>query len=370
MDFDLEWHQEELRRAARGLLAERCTATALAAWEDGPAGFSHELYREMGELGWLALGHGETGGALTDVVELAVLYEELGRAAVPGPHFWSSLVAGHLVGALDGERGWRDALTSGTRIATVAVDEPESGCEPATLRLAATPDGTGVRLNGVKAFVPWAAAADTLLVLARTGAGPEDLTFFAVPRDAPGLVIEDVPMLSGERSAFVHCTEVRLGADRRLGQPGSGWTAWRALLPAATVMQAAELTGIAEAALELGVQYAKDRIAFGKPIGAFQAIQHKCAEMAADRDGARFLMYEAVCLLNEGRGDDPRVLLAKAFAAGAAHRVTKEAHQIYAAAGFVRTHPLNFYYRRAKGLETSLGDLSDHLERVAAALSA
>ena len=369
MDFDLEWHQEELRRAARNLLAARCTLNALVAWEDSAEGFSPELYREMAGLGWLALGHDGPGGQVTDIIELAVLYEEFGRAALPGPHFWSSLVAGRLIRGLGGDAGWRESLTAGSRIATVAIDEPGSDRDPATLRLRAVPDGPGVRVDGVKSFVPWAKSADTLLVLVRTGEGASDLTFYAVRTDAPGVEIEEVPMLSAEKSAFVHFHDVRVSPTSRLGLPGSGWPAWQALLPALSAIQAAELTGIADAALELAVQYAKDRVAFGKPIGAFQAIQHKCAEMAADRDGARFLTYEAVCLLNEGQGDDPRVLLAKVFASAAARRVTKEAHQIYAAAGFVRAHPLNFYYRRAKGLELSLGNPEDQLERVAALLA-
>lgn len=366
MDFDLDWTQEELRRSARKLLGERVSLNDLVAWEDGPDGFSRELYREMGELGWLALGHTGAPGEVSDPIELAVLYEEIGRAALPGPHFWSSFVAGHLVGSLGGDRAWHEALTTGTQTATVAIDELSSSCEPSSVRITALRSGAGTKLNGTKVFVPWASAADTILVLARTGDAPTDLTFFAVPTDRRGVEIEDVPMLSGERTGFVHLRDVTV--DGPLGSVGSGWAAWRALLPAATVIQAAELTGIAEAALELGVQYAKDRIAFGKPIGTFQAIQHKCAEMAADRDGARFLTYEAICLLNEGQGDDPRVLLAKVFASGAAHRITKEAHQIYAAAGFVRLHALNFYYRRAKGLETTLGDSDDQLELAARAL--
>ncbi|HVC77881.1 MAG TPA: acyl-CoA dehydrogenase family protein [Candidatus Micrarchaeaceae archaeon] len=369
MDFDLEWHQEELKRTAREYLTRQCTLDNLLEWEESATGYSQSIYREMGELGWLALGHSGAPGEVTDIIELGILYEEFGRAALPGPHFWSSFLAGHLVAALGGSGEWVEALAAGRRIAAVAVDEVESSGDPDTLRLTAKLVGADFRLDGTKAFVPWASAADTILVLARTGNEAGHLTFFAVPVDADGVELEDVPMLSGEKAAFVHMNSVRLPAHAQLGDLGSGWSRWRDLLTAATVVQAAQLTGIAEAALELAVQYARERIAFGKPIGSFQAIQHKCAEMAADRDGARFLTFEAECLINEGHSSDPRVLMARAFAAGAAHRVTKEAHQIFAAAGFVRTHPLNFLYRRLKGIETSLGDVDDHLERTVAALT-
>jgi alkylation response protein AidB-like acyl-CoA dehydrogenase len=162
---------------------------------------------------------------------------------------------------------------------------------------------------------------------------------------------------------------VVLPPDSLLGPHNRGWTIWEQVLPLAAVLQAAELVGLADAALEIGVEYAKLRVAFGRPIGAFQAIQHKCADMLSDTDAARYLTYEAVCLLNAGQADAPPVAMAKPFAATAARRVTKEAHQILAGVGFTLDHRLNYYYRRAKSIELALGDVDAHLERVAERLA-
>jgi alkylation response protein AidB-like acyl-CoA dehydrogenase len=162
----------------------------------------------------------------------------------------------------------------------------------------------------------------------------------------------------------VWLSHVRLEDDARLGSVDPGY-ALRSIAPTVNVAQSAELVGLSERALEIAVQYAKDRVAFGHPIGSYQAVQHMCAEMLADVDAARFLVFQAACLVNSGSADDPRVPMAKAFAAAAARRVTKSAHQILAGAGFVLEHPLNFYYRRVKGIEAAFGDANYQLDAVA-----
>ena len=363
LDLSLQWHQEELARTARDLLADYSTLEALTEAESGPMGFSSEAHRRMGDLGWLELGlPGGEAGVDADAVDMIVLYEELGRAAMPGPHFVCQLAA-RLLGHFDpgDDSGLVEDIVGGRRIASVALYEPLGDMTPVST-IAEEAVG-GYLLSGAKSFVPYAAGADVILVLADTDAGPG---FFIVEPGLPGVRVEVMPTLSGERQHSVELDRVQVDQAARL--PGSAFGAVGAALPGARLAQAAELVGLAHAALEMAVEYAGNRVAFGHPIGSYQAIQHKCAEMVADRDAARYLTYQAACLLNDGMSADPRVTMAKAFASGAARRVTKEAHQIFGGAGYVLDHRLNFYYRRAKGIEMSLGGADELLDEIAGRL--
>lgn len=362
LDFSLEWHQKELRRSAREFLAAYSTLEALTEAEQDGHGFSREAHRRIGRLGWLELGMVfDPSGPPDDAVDLVVLHEELGRAALPGPHFICWL-AGRLLRFLEPARRHRllSDLLGGERVVTVALYEPGGEMTPVATVAEETPGG--YRLSGIKSFVPYASAADVILMLAMAGTGEPD--FFIVDRRDPGVALEALKTLSGERQHRLAVDNVEVADCARVGQPGSALAAIESVLPAARLAQAAELVGLADAAVEMAVEYAKTRVAFGRPIGSYQAIQHKCADMVADRDAARFLTYQAACLYNQGQPADPRVTMAKAFAAGAARRVTKEAHQIFAGAGFVLDHRLNFYYRRAKGIEMFLGSSGELLDEI------
>ena len=362
LDFSLEWHQKELRRIAREFLPAYSTLEALTEAEQNEHGFLREAHCRMGRLGWLELGEvSDPSGPPDDAVDLVVLYEELGRAALPGPHFICWL-AGRLLRFL--EPAGRERLTSslrrGDQLVTVALYEP--GGEMTPVATVAKEISGGYRLSGIKSFVPYASAADFILIPAMSRTGYLDF-FIVDPRD-PGVALEALHSLSGERQHRLVIDNVEVAACARVGDPGSALAAIESVLPAARLAQAAELVGLADAALEMAVEYSKNRVAFGRPIGSYQAIQHKCADMVADRDAARFLTYQAACLYNQGLRDDPRLTMAKAFAAGAARRVTKAAHQIFAGAGFVLDHRLNFYYRRAKGIEMALGSSAELLDEV------
>jgi alkylation response protein AidB-like acyl-CoA dehydrogenase len=367
VDFALTPRQQELQRAARALLAGACTVEQLQAAESSADGFSRETYRALAQRGWLELGVRGLERAPETFLDLVVLYEEFGRAALPGPHFVSTILGGWLLGRWGGEahRSRLDALAGGEQIATVAVYEEEAGYDAGSVHLSARFDGSAAVLSGRKLFVPFASTADVLVVLARTGPAPEQLTFFVVPSATPGLALTPLRTMSGEPQFDVEFHHVRVGRDVSLGALDSGWVAWQSILPAATVLQAVELVGLADTALDMAVEYAKRRVAFGRPIGSFQAIQHLCAEMVSDRDAARFLTYQAACLIAAGEPARPEVAMAKAFAAAAARRVTKGAHQVYAAAGYVLTNRLSFYYRRAKAVELALGDVGEQLAIVA-----
>lgn len=367
MNFGLEWHQEALKTAARNYFTKTCTLENLLAAEASDIGFSLSAYREMGQLGWLRLGLPSDKGGTDDLVDAVVLYEEFGKAALPGPHFVSACLGGQLLACLgdDNQQDLLEMVASGERITTVALYEETAGYDLASVKLTAEIYDDHVILNGCKLFVPFAHVADFLIVLARTGAQPEEFTFYIVPAKISGLEMMPLKTLSGEKQFEVKFADVKLGKEATLGPLNRAWAAFQSILPGATVLQAAELVGIADAALEMAVAYAKERIAFGRPIGSFQAIQHKCADMVTERDAARFLTYQAACLINMRQPSRPEVPMAKAFAATAARKVTKEAHQIFAGAAYIMQNRLNFYYRRAKGIELFLGDVSEVLRLVA-----
>lgn len=368
MDFELEWHQEELKRTARSFLERKCSVENLLAAHESEAGFSMDTYREMGELGWFQLGlRGDHGGS-DDLIDALVLFEEFGRAALGGPHFVSAFVAAPILADLDVSNCHADLLAdiiSGQRIATIALYEETGGYTPESVQLTARQEGQQFKLNGQKFFVPYAHAADHMMVLARTGVGADELSWFIVPREMSGLELELVDTVSGEKQGIISFGEVSLPAEALLGLIHGGWAAFGDMQPRLSVLQAAELVGLMERAFEMALDYSRERVAFGRPIGAFQAIQHKCADMVTDRDAARFLTYQAACLINEGRMIESEVSMAKAFAAEAARRVTKEAHQIYAGAGYITQNRLHFYYRRAKGIELLFGDTREQLNLVA-----
>jgi alkylation response protein AidB-like acyl-CoA dehydrogenase len=364
MDFSLEWHQQQLQEVARDFLAEHCAHARLRELEAGELGYSRETYRAMAELDWHELA---VGDADEDLIDLVVLYEQFGRAALPGPHFGSTVLAGPLLAgsAQPGHGALRARLASGDAVLAVALYEESAGYDPESVTLRVAEDGDGFVLDGRKMFVPYALGAEALLVLARTGEAPDALSFLLVPADADGLELTALRAMSNDRLFQVDLTGVRVGADALVGERDGGWAALQAQLPRATVLQAAELVGLADAAFDQAVAYTKVRIAFGRPIGAFQAIQHKCADMLSDRDAARFLVYQAAVLVNLGRGHEAEVAMAKAFAVDASRRVCKEAHQIYGGHGFVLENPLNYFYRRQKVLELMLGDHGEQLDRVA-----
>jgi alkylation response protein AidB-like acyl-CoA dehydrogenase len=373
MDFSLQWHQEELRRTAREFLAAAFPLDRLRAAEDSPPGYFGEVHQQMGQLGWLQLGALPKDGGTEDIVDLVVLYEALGRAAAPGPHFVSGFLATQILGRSAINQSQSDVLAQlgeGTAVVTVALYEDSAGYDAASVQLRARMDAGGVSLSGTKEFVPYVLGAQAILTLARTGDAPDDLTFVLVPTGAPGVQVLPLQTMGNDRLFRVSFADVQLPREALVGAPGGAWTTLSSIVPTACTLQAAELVGLSDMAFEMALDYARQRIAFGRPIGAFQAIQHKCADMVADRDAARFMTYQAACLLNVGNDGRSEVLMAKAFAAAAARRVTKESHQIFGGAGYILEHKVNFYYRRAKAIDLFLGNADWQLDRIADLIAA
>ena len=369
MDLGFNEEQEMLRRIAREFLDAECPKAHVRAMEEDEKGSSPELWKKMAELGWVGLiipeKYGGAGGTFLDMV---VLGEEMGRALLPSPFLPTAVCASMLIQELGSEAQRQSLLpqiANGEKIVALALTEPSATYQPEGIELRAAKDGNDFRLSGTKLFVAHAHIADQLIVVARTGNVPEDISLFLVEANTPGISVSPFKTISGERQAEITFNNARVPASGVLGEVNKGWEPLQKVLQAATVFQCAEMAGGAHKVVEMSVDYAKTRVQFGRPIGSFQAIQHYCANMITDADGIKFLAYEAAWRVSEGLPAAKEVSMAKAWASDAYRRVTALGHQIHGGIGFTKDHDMQLYYRRAKAAELNLGDADFHREVVA-----
>lgn len=374
MNLSFDADQEALRDAARSFLASHSSSEAVRRAMASERGWDPELWRRIAsELGWSALLIPEEYGGLgLGPVELVALMEEMGRALLCSP-FLASVCLGGTAIELGGSEPQRRAhlprIASGETIATLAYTEENGRWDADAIVATARADGDGFVLEGEKSFVPDGASADLFVVAARRpgSRGEEGVSLFAVPADAPGLARRALPTLDQtRRQGEVRLDRVRVPRDALLGEEGRGWVALARTLDRALVALAAEQVGGAQRCLDLAVDYAKQRVQFGRPIGSFQAIKHKCADMLVLVESARSASYYAGAA---AAADDPELpvlaSLAKAVCSDAYFRCAAEAIQIHGGVGFTWEVDCHLYFKRAKSSETLLGDATYHRERVA-----
>ena len=359
LDLAFSAEQDMLRDVVRSVLAEHAPAAVVREVEDDPVGYPTELWSRLADLDLLGLlVPVEHGGSGRDLLDGVVLYEELGRALAPVPHFVScvaSATALAAAGTPDQQAEWLPRIAAGEAVLTPAWLEPDRGFGPRGVqcRAIATDDGAGSSLSGVKRHVAFAAAATRLVVLARTGDGEADVDLFLVDPAAPGVTLTQQHTIASDAQYRVDLDGVAAGARDRLGDPGSGWGAWEAVRDTALVVLAAWAVGAADQAQAMTVQYAKDREQFGKPIGAFQSIAHYLADRQAELDGARTLVHEAAWAHATGRSVARLAPMAKLFACRVLREVTATAQQIHGGNGFTLDYDVQLYFRRAKALQLS-----------------
>lgn len=354
LDLDFTPEQDMLRAMVRGLCTEHAPLSLVRSLEDDPVGIAADLWKRLAAADLCGLlVPAEHGGAGMTTLDGVVVYEELGRALAPTPHFVSCVVAaGALVaGGTDAQRaGWLPRVAAGEAVLTPAWLEPDGGFGPRGVQAHAVPDGDGYRLSGTKRHVAFAAAADRLLVAARTGEAPGDVDLFLVAPDSPGVTLTQQLSLASDSQYRVELDGVHVDPAERLA---GGWAAWEAARDDALVLLAAWAVGAADRVQEITVQYAKDREQFDKPIGAFQSIAHYLADRQAELDGARTLVHEAAWARATGRSVARLAPMAKLFAAKVARDLTATAEQIYGGNGFTVDYDVQLYFRRAKALQVS-----------------
>jgi len=374
MNFALDEEQEQLRATARAFLAQASSSPQVRAAMDSELGWDPAVWRRVaGELGWTAVIVPEAYGGLgLGQVEMAVLMEEMGAALLCAPFFSTVCLAANALVAGGSEAQKRELLAriaAGEVTATVAWTEANGRWDAEAVAAVARREGAGFVLSGRKAFVVDGHSADLLLVAARREgtSGEDGVSLFTLPGDAAGLERRAVGTMDRTRRlAEVALDGVRAPASALLGEEGRGWPILRKTLSLAAVALAAEQTGGAQRCLDMAVDYAKQRVQFGRPIGSFQAIKHKCANMLVQVESARSASYFAACTAAEDGEDLPLAAsLAKAYCSDAYFRCAAENVQIHGGIGFTWEHDAHLYLKRAKSSETLLGDASHHRELVA-----
>jgi alkylation response protein AidB-like acyl-CoA dehydrogenase len=276
-------------------------------------------------------------------------------------------------GSAEQKEAWLPGIVSGQAILVPAWLEPENGFGPRGVQARAVPVGDGFSISGVKRHVAFAAAADRLVVLARTGDRPADVDLFLVDPAAAGVTLTQRFSIASDTQYDVVLDEVAVTAADRIGADhvdagSSGWTIWQEVLTDGLVLLAAQAIGGARYALEITVQYAKDRKQFDKPLGAFQAIAHYLADAVTAVDGAEQLVHEAAWAGAAGRPVDRLAPMAKLFACQSFRDVTAMAQQVFGGIGFTLEFDIQLYFRRAKQQQLNWSDTGTLEERVAAAV--
>ena len=260
LDLDFDQEQELLRQTVRDLLARHCSLDVVRQMEDDPVGYPTSLWEQLGELDLIGLLLPEEyGGSGMSLVEGVALYEELGRTLAPTPHFVSAVLGGGVLaaaGSAEQKDRWLRPIASGEAIVTPAWFEPENGFSPRGVGARAEPDSDGFRLSGRKRHVAFAAAADRLVVLARTGDAEEAVDLFLVDPDASGIRLRQQFSVASDTQYEVTFDNVALRAEDRIGAAGSGWATWQEVLEPALVLLGAQAVGGARYALEITTQYA------------------------------------------------------------------------------------------------------------------
>ena len=374
MDLSLNETQQMLKASAADFLRSECPYSLVREMEQDDAGYPPALWSQMVRLGWTGLAFPEEyGGAGGELMDLAVLLEEMGRALLPGP-FFSTVVLGGLTVLGDGtdsqKRDILPGVCQGTTLMTLALTETDASYRPEGVRLEARRDGDGYILNGTKLFVPDAHVSNVMVVAARTSQadGGEGITTFLVPTGSQGIGMTPHRTLGADKQSEVVFDGVRAPAESVLGTEGEGWPVVRRALDRAAAARCMEMLGAANAVLEMTVEYAKQRVQFGRPIGSFQAVQYHCANMAIQVDSCRHMAYLAMWRLAEGLPASAEVSMTKAWVSRAYRQVCATAQQAHGAIGFTQDHNLQLYTRRARAQEVTFGSTRHHKDLVARAL--
>jgi alkylation response protein AidB-like acyl-CoA dehydrogenase len=379
MDIGFSEEQELLRETARKFLEVECPAKFVRERMATAEAVTGEFWRKLAEQGWLGILYPEEyGGSGLGMVDMTVLMEEMGRAVMPGPFFATVLLGGAAIltaGSPAQRQEWLPRIAAGKVKAALAWTEPNLRWDARGVTMAAREAGGGFRLNGTKLFVPDAHLADVLIVAARTrdGATIEDgISLFLVPKEASGLSITVLPTIDETRkSCEVRFADVAVGQETLLGERHQGWRPLAQVAERATVALCAEMCGGAQRVLDMTADYAKIRVAFGRPIGSYQGVKHRAADMLVDVENAKSLTYYAAWALDEKPQEAPlAVAMAKAYASDAARKVSAAGIQLHGGIGMTWEHDLQLYLKRAKANEVAFGDAAWHRERVARLMGA
>jgi alkylation response protein AidB-like acyl-CoA dehydrogenase len=368
IQFAFTDEQEQFREAIRRFLQEKSPSTEVRRLMDTTEGYDPEVWRQLSQQLALPGIHvpEQYGGAGFGMVELGIVTEEMGRALLCAPYFSTAVLATNAIlnaGTEAQQSSLLPDLASGVRLAALAVTEPSGQWDPQAIELTATSDGDGFRLNGAKSYVVDGHVADLLVVAGRISgtAGRDGLALFTVSADAAGVTWSLLPAMDPTRKL------TRIDFDsvqaQRLGDGEGGATALDRTLDQAAIALANEMVGGAQALFDSAVEYAKLRVQFGRTIGSFQAIKHKCADLLLELELSKSAAYYAA---QAAAADDPEwpalACLAKASASETYLHIAAETIQIHGGIGFTWEQDTHLWFKRAKSSEVFLGEPHYHRE--------
>ncbi|MFM2070695.1 MAG: hypothetical protein RLZZ623_958 [Actinomycetota bacterium] len=366
MNFAFTEEQDELRKTVRGFLDAKSPEAAVREQMETENGFDPAVWAQMGEQMGLQglIVPEEFGGSGYGYVELGIVLEEMGRSLLCAPFFSTVVLAANTLihsGDAAAQAAHLPGIASGETIATLAFTEPSGKWDEAGITMPATAAGDGYTLTGTKMFVIDGHTASLIIVAARTANG---VSLFTVDGGAAGLTRTALSTMDQTRKQakleFANTPATLIGTE------GAGWSVLSTVLDLAAVGLAAEQVGGAQKVLDMAVEYAKVRVQFGRPIGSFQAIKHKCADMLLEVESAKSAAYYGMWCASEMNDELPSVAsLAKAYCSEAYFHATAENIQIHGGIGFTWEHPAHLYFKRAKSSELLFGDPTYHRELLA-----
>jgi len=372
MNFDLSEEQKILKKTAHDFLAKKYPKDLVRKLDESDEGYSPQLWGEMAELGWMGLAFPEEyNGVEGSFLDLIILMEEMGYSICPGP-FFSTVVLGGLpilmAGSDEQKREILPGIANGEVIVTLALTEPSGGFGAHSVEVNAVLDNGDYLIDGTKLFISDAHVADYLLCVATTGEGhnaEESLTMFLVDAKSPGIQCTPLKTLGRDKQCEVQFDDVRVPKENIVGTRNQAWPLIKDTLEKAAVARSAEMIGGAQAVMDMALSYAKERVQFDHPIGSFQAVQHNFANMWADINGSRNLLYKAAWKISKGVPASMESAMAKARVGEAYRRVTILGHKIFGGIGFTMEHDMHLYHKRSMAGDLSYGNGDFQRENVA-----
>ncbi len=371
MDLRFTETQEILKKMARDFLTTECPKTLVRKLEQSEEGYSPDVWKKMAELGWMGLVIPEEyGGMGYTFQDLVVLLEEIGRNILPGPLI--ATVTGTFpileAGTEEQKNELLPKIAQGEAILTTALLEAEGVFDASGITVKAAPKGDNFAIDGTKLFVEMAHVASHMLCAARTSgaASPEKgITLFIVDSKTSGISCEVMPTIAADKLCEVRFKDVAVPSKNILGKLDEGWSVADMMLRKGAIAKCAESLGAIETCVEMTVAYSKERVQYDRPIGAFQGLQHKMADMWTAMETSRYLVYEVAWMESQGLPCAKEASMAKAYVNEVYKDVAKWAVRLHGAIATSADHDIPFYYRRSKAADIAFGNTDFHREIVA-----
>jgi len=372
MDFSMREETKMLQSNAEKFIKEKSPGSFVKNILKEEKGFSEALWKEMADLGWLGLVYDEKyGGSGGSFFDLFILFEEMGKAVLPSPFFCSAVFAGLLLSEAGEERIKKEYLpgiVSGEKILTIGLRNEQGHYDYRDPALEAWEVREGsYRIKGTRLLVPYAHVADEIVICANLlngsrGSGP---TLFQTKSKGPGIKLTPLNTLTGEKCFAVDYVDYPGMQKDILGSAGKGAAYVEKIMPKLITLKCGEMIGGLSKVVDITVDYVKQRVQFGKPLGVLQVVQHYCADMTTLLDSARLIAYQAASLISADLPCAKEVAMAKAWCSDAYKRATQMAHQLHGGIGFTEEHDLHLYYKHAKTSELEFGDSWEQRQKVA-----